>query len=78
MRDLQKKVKIVKAGIDRFYSEGYTRWSRVNFEKLLQPEPTPNDPRVQELLREWEKTGVIRVVGTDDCYIEILKQFPDE
>ncbi len=76
MADFQKKVEIMKAGIDRFYSEGYVRWSRINFEKLLQPELTPNDPKVQELLHEWEKMGVIRVVGTDDCYIEILKQFP--
>ncbi len=78
MKESQKQIEIMKAGIERFYSEGYTRWSRINFEKVLQPGLRSNDPRVQELLREWEKTGVIRIVGTEDCYIEILKQFPKE
>jgi hypothetical protein len=67
---------IAKAGIDRFYSEGYVRWSRENFQRLLGHKVDIEDPCIQSALRAWEEIGVIRLVGQDDCYIEVLKPFP--
>jgi len=70
-----RKARIVEAGIARFYSEGYTCWSRENLDKVFSPEWTVGSEEVQGLLDEWELQGMIRRVGTDNCYIEILPHF---
>lgn len=69
------KVRIATAGITRFYSEGYTCWSRENLEKLFSPDWALESEEVQGLLDEWERHGMIRRVGDDHCYIEVLPDF---
>ena len=75
-REVRKRMEIVKAGIDRFFSEGYLQWSRDNFRKLLGSELHLEDDRVVFTLYGWEDAGIVQFVGEDDPYIEVLRAFP--
>jgi hypothetical protein len=64
--------KILKAGINRFYDEGFNRWSRETVDNVIFP-ATADDPKIVELLREWSRLGYIRLEGSSDCYFEVLR-----
>ncbi len=72
---LELLLRAIKARIDRFYWEGSETWSRASVEGHLRGEADINDPRVQEEFCVWEQIGVIKRVGTDDRYFEVLRPF---
>lgn len=78
MNDVDEALAILRAGIDRFYSEGMTTWSKDQINRALKGVVTWDHPSVQSALRDWEERGIIRVLQTDDAYIEILHPFPDD
>lgn len=73
--DFSESLDVIKAGIERFYSEGYIKWSKKNFLKLFNEDIDINDPEIISVLEEWEKNGIIRFVGKDEVFIEVLKTF---
>lgn len=73
---MQYLIEVVKAAIDKSYSEGYWKWTKQNLFNRFLDDVDLNDPRIQNILRKWEKDGIIRFVGKDDCYFEVLKYFP--
>ena len=75
--EIKQALDIVKSGIDRFFTEGFTIWSRETFQSALKLKIDINDPRIQSTLQEWEKMGVINYVGEDDSYFEVLKEFSE-
>lgn len=63
---------ILKAGINRFFDEGFYRWSREAVDNVVSP-ATADDPKIVEVLREWSRLGHIRFEGSDDCYFDVLR-----
>lgn len=67
MRDDETRtIEEIKAGINRFYGEGYRIWSKKNVEYLF------NGVIDMDLLHQWDCAGVIKIIGDEDKYIEIL------
>ncbi len=69
-------MQIAKAGIDRFFSEGYSQWSRDNFQKLLGTSLSVDDDRVLFTLYSWEDAGIVQFVGESETYLRVLRGFP--
>jgi len=67
---------VVKAGLNRFYTDGNYRWSKSEFLKLFYEKLDLSDLRVQEILDSWEKSGWVRLDKNDDQYITVLKRPP--
>ncbi|MGE3683325.1 MAG: hypothetical protein AB7G93_16495 [Bdellovibrionales bacterium] len=65
----------LQAGFRRFYSEGYSKWSKDKVVAAISPAEKArdiNEPEVQSVLKELEKRGLIRLYFEDDCYLEVL------
>lgn len=73
---IQRLLNHAKDGLNRFYADGYTKWPKATFQKMF-GEVNIANPHIQSVLHEWEAAGLIRFVGRDDYYIEVLEQFPD-
>jgi len=73
-QQINEMLDIVRAGIRRFYDEGHYKWTKRSFEDFFDGKIPLSNPQVQSKLKEWEKNGAIRVVGKEDCYIEVLRR----
>jgi hypothetical protein len=47
-------VRILKAGLLRFYGEGFAAWSRSKVEAILQPGLSLQDADLLVVLKEWQ------------------------
>ena len=65
-------IEIAKAGINRFWDEGYTKWPRAKLQSLFLNKSLDGD-QVQEAFSDWENEGYIRIILESDVYIEVLK-----
>jgi len=70
-------VEIIKAGIERFYAEGYFKWSKNSFLKLFNGSIEADDPQLKLLIAKWEASGSVKFCNTDECFVEILDYFTD-
>ena len=73
--DQNELLKMLEAGFRRFYSEGYSRWSRDKVIAAINPvgeSRTVDDPEIQNILRELENRGLILLKHDNDCYLEVL------
>jgi hypothetical protein len=66
-----ESAEVIIAGINRFLSEGYSDWSRENFNKLLSTSPQIDG---EGLIACWQKKGFIELVNKDNVYIRVLKE----
>ena len=64
-------IEVIAAGINRFYSEGYSDWSKDNFKKLLSETPEING---EDLVRLLVQKGFVEYVGKDDLFVRVLKE----
>jgi hypothetical protein len=85
INNFPERLEILKAGINRFFNDGLYQWDAKAAQGVLMAmwpeEIDPRDPIVIEKLKEWERLGVIKFVGTDECFFRVLKKFerePDE
>lgn len=62
---------VITAGINRFLSEGYSNWSRENFNKLVSTYPELD---AEELIIHWQKEGFVELVNKENVYIRVLKE----
>lgn len=74
--DVRKRLRILKRGIDRFFSEGYVRWSKNDLQKTLGFDLDVDDDRITFTLLAWQDAGIINLVSSEECILEILKPFP--
>lgn len=74
--DVRKRLQVAKAGIDRFFSEGYTQWPRESFQRLLGPDVSLDDDRIRFSLYGWEDAGIVQFVGEDQIFVKVLRAFP--
>ncbi len=64
----ERDTEVIIAGINRFFSEGYIVWSKVNLEKLFKGDID------NTLLKKWESSGVIKILGDENRYIEVVSR----
>lgn len=74
--DVRRRLQVARAGIDRFFSEGYLQWSRDSFQRLLGPDVSLDDDRVIFTLYGWEDAGIVQLIGEDEAYLTVLRDFP--
>ena len=68
-------LEMLAAGFRRFYSEGYSRWSKDKVIGAINPSGEfrgIDDSEVQSILKELESKGLIRLQYGNDCYLEVL------
>jgi hypothetical protein len=68
---------VLKAGFKRFYYEGSNKWSKQHINGIIRDvlkcrDKDMSNPKVQEILKEWEKAGFIRIIGEEDRYLEVI------
>lgn len=69
---------MVIAGLWKSASEGVQSWGIQSFSGCINPrgyKNEVNDPEIQQMLKEIEQEGLIKLVGTDDCYLKILIKY---
>jgi len=69
-------IEIAKAGLNRFYDEGYVRWPE---EKLgvLFSNHSLQEPEIERALESWAAQGWIKLPKGKEKYVEILTIIPD-
>lgn len=60
-------------GLERFFDEGMTLWSKEKFSLLFSREDIARSSYVLDQLRVLERRGAIVFVGDDELYIKVLK-----
>ena len=71
-----ESLRIVQAGLERFYGEGYVRWPRNKFEAIFPPGLSLDEPAVAEQLADWERRGFIKLNHTGDPFVTVLRPEP--
>ena len=64
-------IEVIIAGINRFYSEGYSDWSKANFKKLLSEAPAIIE---EDLVKILIQKGFVEYVGEDELFVRVLKE----
>lgn len=59
-------------GLQRFFDEGMTLWSKDKFFLLFPNEEVASSSYVIEQLTDLEKQGAISFVGADELYIKVI------
>jgi hypothetical protein len=65
----------VSAGLIKSYSEGMRTWSRKSIEGLVSPSGFTNnldDVEIQRMLAELESEGLIKIIGGESNFLELL------
>jgi hypothetical protein len=69
-------IKDLQSQLVRHFLAGHRKWSENDLSIALAGGPKIDAPEVQAVLRDWEKQGAIELIGSGDCYFEIIKPFP--
>jgi hypothetical protein len=67
--------RVAQAGLNRFFDEGMSVWSRKQLEVLFKP-LSLEDQRVQRIIRRWSEAGSIRLLLDDDAFLEVMTPVP--
>lgn len=77
-----ERFEILKAAINRFFDDGCYGWDIKSVKGILKSdwpeEVDPKDPAVLKKIKEWEALGIIKFIGSDDCFFKVLKKFERE
>lgn len=60
-------------GLERFFDEGMSLWSKEKFVLLFSSEDVASSSYVLDQLKALEGQGAIAFIGDDDLYIKVLK-----
>lgn len=70
--DTERALRIVAAGLSRFFDEGHTVWDREQFTALLESPLDLDAPVLQRQLDAWEAEGAIRR-NMGSRYLEVVR-----
>ena len=80
--EIQFRLEVLKSRINRFFSDGVRQWTRADLEGDLkgnaQKTLTLRRDLIINAFQKWQSDGFVRVIGRNDCYLEILKKFPHD
>lgn len=69
-------IEIAKAGLNRFYDEGYSRWPEEKL-RVVFSNHSLQEPEIERTLESWAAQGWIKFPKRKEEYIEILTIIPD-
>ena len=69
-------IDIAKAGLNRFYDEGYTVWPKSKLQSLFSNHSLESEEVMSELL-SWDKEKWINLRKEDNQYLIMLSIIPD-
>lgn len=69
-------IEIAKAGLNRFYDEGYVCWPLGKLTVVFQNKRL-EQPEIANELKRWEEAGWIKLPKTDAEYLIMLNIIPD-
>jgi hypothetical protein len=69
-------IEIAKAGLNRFYDEGYVRWPEEKL-RVLFSNHSLLEPEIERALGSWAAQGWIKLSKERREYIEVLTIIPD-
>jgi hypothetical protein len=67
--DLEFRLDALQVGLGRIRDHGHDAVPRAYLDTIFGD--TLEHPRVQERLRDLERGGVVKVVGSDECYLQL-------
>lgn len=70
--DSRHEWSVALRGLERFYDEGMTSWSKEKFNLLFSSEEVANSSYVRDQLKALEEKGAIVFVGDNNLYIKVL------
>ena len=69
-------IAIAKAGLNRFYDEGFTCWPEDKLRAIFSNQDIEVDP-IKTELESWQKSGWIELPKTKLEYLNMLEIIPD-
>ena len=66
----------IKAVIRHYYNEGLYEWCKKDVHAIINPKGYKNellDAEIQQMFKELEQEGYIRLIGEENRYLEVLK-----
>lgn len=69
--DIEFRLDALMVGMERFRSRGQTDISRTILIGIFGDDRHLEHPRVQHRFQEWERSGRVKVMRGDDCYLRI-------
>lgn len=69
---IKSAIRIGVSGLWRFYDDGFVRWPRNKLTPLFSNLDL-EQPEIQKELESLEKKGLIKLLRTNDCYLEVLR-----
>ncbi len=73
-KDLEFRLDHLRVAIDRLASSEVACISKEALKEIFSGVSLA-DTRIQARLLEWESSGNIQVLGTDECYLKIVRRF---
>jgi hypothetical protein len=71
--DVEFRLDALQVGIERLRGRGQTDVPRALFTSMLGDDTQLNHPRVRQRLDAWERSGAVEFVGSDDCWLKVLR-----
>ena len=69
---METRLSIATAGLNRFYDEGFTKWSEEKLRPLFSGARL-DESEIEERLHEWEHRGFVKRKNQTECFLEVLK-----
>ena len=67
---IQRSVSTARAGLNRFFDEGMSRWPEQKLRPLFSHVDLAH-PAIQKALTEWESSGYITLDRSPGCYLTV-------
>ena len=73
-QDLEFRLDALLVGMERLRSRGSLDIGRDVLRGFFSENHVLEDPRIRARFEEWQDSGLVLVVGREDCYLKILKR----
>jgi hypothetical protein len=74
---LQRQISIAKAGLNRFFGDGMSKWPEATLRPLFSNTDLEH-PCIQRALLEWQSSGYITLHKKPECYLTVLKEITND
>ena len=71
--DIEYRLDALRVALDRLWDRNQRDVSKVAIKEMFSGVSLA-DPRIQARLLEWEGDGSVRILGTEECYLRIVRR----
>ncbi|MGK2855571.1 MAG: hypothetical protein ACSLFQ_00050 [Thermoanaerobaculia bacterium] len=72
-QDIEYRLDALRVGLDRLFDRALRDVSKVAIKAMFSGVSLA-DPRIQARLLEWEGEGAVQILGTEECYLRIVRR----